>query len=131
MKVTVFRTAMIGGGLSYDVYVATADLPDYRRYRTEFISTIHRDSGVYVDFPDATIPRSHFAMPLGLARYSDRLAHNRAARARMLAIATRAFPELARLPEVWKHEPDQLPELWITGLLPVETSAAVTLDVEP
>jgi hypothetical protein len=122
MKVTVFRTAMIGGGLSYDVYVRVQDVANYDASR---YTTIHRDSGKYVDFVDATLPESHFSMPLGWDKYHAFLEHQRAARRTMLTLAEKAFPELSKI----RPAEDSLPLLWACGLLPEEASAVKTVSV--
>lgn len=116
---------MIGGGLSYDVYVPTADVADYQPAR---YTTVHTDSktgrGTFLDYVDATTPLEHFAMPLGLDRYHDFLRHQKRARARMLELAQSVYPELASVRE-W-------PILWLNGL-PVkkETSTEKIIEVEP
>ena len=112
IKVDVFRTAMCGGGLSYDVYVPVSQIPNYDGAR---YTTIHRQDGMYVDFPQATLPEEHFAMPLGWDRYADWLAHEKVARVKMLEIARTVYVEL------YNAKLETLPSLWINGLMDKET----------
>ena len=123
MRVLVIRTAMIGGGCSYDVYVPQEEIP--ANVRPRLSSWILRDSQALADYPEATLPPEHFDMPTGLARYSAWLEHERKARRAMLTIAERAYPELARL----RPKTDTLPLLWTCGLLEHETSAETVLEV--
>lgn len=138
IKVHVNRTAMIGGGLSYDVEVPVSSVPNYDgcRYTTISRSTWDETTGKYknhrdyVNFTDATLPESHFAMPQGWDRYEHFLAHERATRRRMLDIAESLFPELAKY-RAAGH--DSLPLLWCVNLLPEgekETSAEFTIEVK-
>lgn len=124
MKVHCIRTAMIGGGLSYDVYVPIKQMSNYDGSR---YTTIHRDGGVYVDYVQATLPEDHFAMELGWDRYDAFLAHQRKAKVEMLDIAERAFPELAKYRATGN---DAIPLLWVCGLLypKEETSKDVVLE---
>ena len=64
MKVTVFRTAMAGGGLSYDVYVKRADAgqPDQH---TTIIRDLHGSRIEWLNYPDATIDPAHWSLPQG------------------------------------------------------------------
>jgi hypothetical protein len=108
---------MIGGGLSYDVYVPCED---------KWQASIWRDKGFYNTFVDATQPESIKAMSKGWARYEAFLAHERDARRRALTIAESVFPELATY-RAQGH--DVLPMLWVNNLLPVETSSEITIEV--
>jgi hypothetical protein len=95
MRVHCVRTAIIGGGCSYDVYVPQEEIP--RAVRPRLSSWIVRDSRTFANYPEATLPPSHFDMPTGLERWDAWRAHAIEANRRMLTIAERAFPELATL----------------------------------
>jgi hypothetical protein len=122
MKTHVFRTAMCGGGLSYDVYVPTSECPAYvleAHPGGSYYTRICRDGKEYLDYEHATLSQAHIAMDQGWDKYQDYLAHEKKCRREMLVIAQRAFPELARVAD---HRND-LPTLWVNGLMPKETSA--------
>lgn len=123
MKVHVVRTRMIGGGLSYDVEVPVSEVQNYDGTR---YTTILRGSERYVNFVEATLPESHFKMPTGVERYQEFLLHKNLARCMMLDIAESVFPELGQV----RQHSNQLPILWVTGLLEDETSAEFTVDVD-
>jgi len=110
---------MCGGGLSYDVLVEMADVPEQMRPdgNGNTHTQIWRDGGKYFHFADATQPADDRAMPQGWQRYDRWRQHELAARAIALDIARRVFPELKR------YRGDVLPTLWVTGLLTEETSA--------
>jgi len=120
LQITVFRTAMCGGGLSYDVLIPVSERPEHAR---KWAYTIVQDGKEYIDFDAGTIPLSHFDMPQGWERYDAFLAHQREARKMELVIAKRAFPELC------KYSGNSMPSLWVCGLLEKETHAVKTLDV--
>ena len=122
MNVTVFRTAMVGGGLSYDVYVKRTDAhqPDQH---TVIIRDLDGKRIEWLDYPDATIDPAHWSLPQGWDRYEAWQTHEKAARRPMLQIARRAFPELNH------YQGDSLPSLWVTGLPIEETHATRTLEV--
>lgn len=107
-KALVTRTAMIGGGLSYDVYVPTKYVHNYDAGRQ---TTIVQDGKEYLDYVQASLPEAHYALPKGWDRYDAFLAHEKAARQTMLTLARSVFPELQALEE------DTLPSLWTTGLM--------------
>jgi hypothetical protein len=69
-KVTVIRTAMIGGGLAYDVYVPVKQVPLFEKYRS-FFTEIMREGKSYVRFEEATVSEEHLSMPQGWDRYDD------------------------------------------------------------
>jgi hypothetical protein len=135
MKVHVIRTAMIGGGLSYDVYVPVSECPEFLRETGKYrcsVTHIGRDSyrngkhSYYINFPEATCPESHFAMPQGWDRYEDWKKHEADARRRMLDIAETVFPELSKV----REKTDKLPSLWCCDLLSgKETSAEFIVEV--
>lgn len=134
MKVHVIRTAMCGGGLSYDVYVPVSECPEYLREKYRYFGTqIGRDSyrngkhAYYYDFPEATVSESHLAMEKGWDRYDDWKAHDKQARRRMLDIAETVFPELAKY-RAQGH--DTIPTLWVCNLLKdKETDAEFVVEV--
>lgn len=138
MKVHAIRTAMCGGGLSYDIYVPVSECPAFLgesgKYR-HCVTHIGRDSykngkhGYYLNFPEATCPETHFEMPLGWDRYENWKAHDKQARRRILEIAETVFPELAK----WRAAGhDTIPSLWVCNLLAgEETSAEFILEVKP
>ena len=114
--VTVFRTAMIGGGLAYDVYVRLSDLPP-RDYGT---ITIREDQNgkrqEWIPYDMATVPDEISTMPKGWDRYDAFMAHVKQANVEALALARRVFPEL----QGYDDKGRGLPELWVTGLMPRE-----------
>jgi hypothetical protein len=115
MKLKIFRTAIIGGGLSYDVYVPVSELTNYQPSR--YTTTI-RSGEKYISFVDATMPEDHHTMPLGFDRYEHYQRHAAQAKEIELAICKEIFPELRKL----SAEVTKLPELWVTGLMTKETS---------
>jgi len=133
MRVLAIRTAMIGGGLAYDIYVPVRDEPYgfnlrlFDKYRS-FFTEILRDGKSYVRYEEATVSESHLSMPQGWDRYDDWKAHDKKARREMLDIAEHAFPELAK---VRGQGSDYLPLLWTCGLLypKEETSSEKWVDV--
>ena len=116
-KATIFRTAMCGGGLAYDVLVEIGHVEHYDGTR---YTTVRREGKDYLRFTDATMPEEHYAMPLGFERYDHYKEHEKAARKEAMKLACRVFPELRQLGE------ESLPELWRTGLLATETHAKKT-----
>lgn len=117
-KATIFRTAMVGGGLSYRVLIPTRCVENYDAGR---YTTVIREGKPYLNYADATQAEEHYTMPLGHERYEQALSHEARALKEAMTIARRAFPEL-------KHYPSEsLPSLWINGLLERETSAKKTL----
>lgn len=122
MRVTVIRTAIIGGGLTYDVYVPLSEVPQHVMDTYPSQTWTHGEK--FVDFPAATQSEEHTRMPKGIARYQAWCDHETKARRLMLKIARRAFPELHNL-----RDRDTLPHLWTTGLMENETSATAELDV--
>lgn len=134
MKVHVFRTAMCGGGLSYDVYVPESECPEHVRKACPggtYHTRIHRgdyskNQEYFLNYEDATLSPEHEAMEQGIERYNDWLEHEKKARREMLQIAILAFPELSKV----ATRTDSLPLLWVTGLMDKETSAHKILDIE-
>jgi hypothetical protein len=132
MKVHVFRTAMCGGGLSYDVYVPESECPEHvvkacpgGSYYTR-INRCSRSKLMFLDYIHATLSPEHEQMEQGWDRYQSFLEHERQARKDMLLIAAKAFPELAKV----QARTDTLPRLWINGLMDPETSAEVILNID-
>lgn len=118
-KAYVFRTAMIGGGLSYDVLVPIKDIHNYDGTR---YTTICRDGQTdkrFLDYTDATMPEEHYAMEKGWDRYEAYLAHEKRAKIEAMKLARQAFPELNA------YDGDSLPDLWCVGL-PVEEETHAT-----
>jgi len=121
MKATVIRTAMIGGGLSYDVLVTTDQIATYQGARH---TTILRDGREFWDFTNATLPADHYDMELGWDRYQHYKDHEGESRKRMLEIVCSVFPE------VKQFKGDVLPTLWICGLMPRKQETSATVEVE-
>lgn len=129
MKTKVFRTAMCGGGLSYDVYVPVSEVPEQQKpdLNGNTHTTIVRGHDLdneYYNFPDATVPAEQRAMEQGWERYEAWNRHEKRARQIMLKIAQKAFPELNRFG-------DTLPTLWVNDLMKVETSSEKWIDYDP
>ena len=126
MKVRVIRTAMVGGGLSYDVYVP---VPASRKWDASiWRSRKDGDFDYCDDFVAATQPESIKAMPKGLERWDAFKAHEECARRTMLDIAESVFPELAAYRARGENK---IPVLWVNDLLPKgvkETSAEFTVE---
>lgn len=108
---TVFRTAMVGGGLAYDVYIPIKNVGEKQ---SDQATRIHREGKIYIDYPQATEPDAILNMEKGWLRHAAWLEHEKKARVEMLHIAASVYPELTGLPT--------LPSLWITGLMKHETS---------
>ena len=105
MRVHIYRTAMIGGGLAYDVQVPESDVPEYTKAAS---LRIIRQGMTYLTFVDATLPEGHHDLDKGWDRYQAYLSHEESARARMLALAQSVYPELAGV-NTW-------PIMWLSGL---------------
>ncbi len=117
MKCLVIRTAMCGGGLSYDIYVPEPQCPEYVLKACpggSYYTRIDHGSQTYLDFDHATMSKEHCDMEQGYDRYAAWLDHEKACKGRKLAIAQRVFPELAKVQE-W-------PFLWLNNLGIEETS---------
>jgi hypothetical protein len=124
VKVTIIRTAVIGGGLAYDVYVPCADKWQASIWRG------HTGPGFdyYNDFVTATQPQALREMERGWERWDAFKIHRDKAERIALNIAESVFPELAKYRA---RGNDRLPLLWLTNLLPKgtkETSAEFTID---
>lgn len=110
MKIRIDRTRMACGpgsrDYSYDGAVALKDLGiDHKPGCT----TICRGDGRYISFEDATRPPEIDAMEQGWDRYQAALAHEAAAKVRLLEIARTVYPELAgvsKWPELWISVPE-------------------------
>lgn len=119
MRKLIRRTAMVGGGLSYDVYVPIEDVKDYVPTR---YTTIGWNGKNYLNYIDATMNVEHYAMPTGYERYLQYLKHEGKAKREKLTIIQSIFPETRTLKEY--------PSLWVNNLLSEgekETSAEVWL----
>ena len=104
MKAHLIRTAMIGGGTRYDVYIPISEIPTYRPERH---TTICQDGQQYWDYSHATLPASHYEMESGWEKYENWNNHDEKARIEMLAILKKHFPETAHLkkfPVLWVNE---------------------------
>lgn len=130
LPVRVSRTAMCGGGLSYDVYVPESACPEHVRNAcpggTYYTRIESGAGGPFMDYPTATLPRTWIEMPQGWERYQAYKLHEAQARREMLQIALLAFPELSKV----AARTDSLPELWVDNLMEKETSADVWLEIE-
>lgn len=122
MMVHIYRTAMIGGGLAYDVNVLAESVPEHNQkasYR------IIRDGCTYLTYVDATLPIEHFDRPTGEERYAAYQRREREASEETLMLAQRAFPELKAItPEAWNQR------LWFTDLGVPETHATAACFVD-
>ena len=115
----IFRTAMIGGGLSYKVYVPVSHVQNYDGTR---YTTIINDGQPFLDYTDATMPELHYSMEKGHERYEHYLAHEKQAKKEAMVLARKAFPEL----RLYDGDPFLL---WVCGLPVEETSAKVILRI--
>lgn len=113
MQALVRRTKMVGGGLSYDVYVPISEIPHFEAMKYHTTTIIYNGIN-YVEYYDATMPVEHWTKDKGWDRYEEYCAHEKSSRVEMLAIARRVFPELNKLDGITDH----LPTLWTMGLLP-------------
>jgi len=117
IKVLVQRTAMIGGGLSYRLYVPLRNCS--RVFQKNCHSTIslseHPINKYFVNFSEAILPDSHVTMEPGIERYLAHCKHDKTMAPIEFKVASEAFPELLKL----GHKP----KLWANGLLDVETHA--------
>ena len=116
---------MVGGGLSYDVYVPESETPEHIRKACPggtYYTQIHRDGKVYYEFAVATLSPEHEALPQGLERWESWKQHEAWAKKRELELARQVFPELRPLPT------DKMPTLWINGLPIAETDAKKTVN---
>jgi hypothetical protein len=111
IRALCIRTAMVGGGTSYDVYFRCADKPSKPLHNGHIYATeILRGQGRYYRVEDAIDPRSHWEMPAGEEKYTAQKRLEQVAKRLAIRIARRAFPELAKL--------RTLPTLWATWSLP-------------
>lgn len=109
-----FRTAMCGGGTSYDVYFRTADKPSHPLHCGHYYATtVCRDGGEFFSVVDAIDPESHWKMEPGFEKWEGFRALEQRANRLAVRIAKRAFPELRGL--------RQLPSLWASWNMPSET----------
>jgi hypothetical protein len=117
IKVLVQRTAMIGGGLSYRLYVPLKNCSKlFQKYCHSTISLSEFPIDAYfVNFNEAILPDSHVIIEPGWDKYDAWNAHEKAAKAIEFKVASEAFPELKKL--------GGMPSLWATGLMDKETSA--------
>ena len=109
MQIMCQRIQMAGmecRAYAYEVYVPLESLPESIRTRQTYMSDI--DGRLYVDFTAATLPESHYSLPVGPERYGRYQDHERAARAKAWRIIREVFPETQGL------DADSLPWLWIS-----------------
>lgn len=117
---------MVGGGLSYDVYIPVTEAPEHVRKACPggtYYTVISRDGVDYYDFTIATLPKEISDMEQVWSRYQAWNAHEKTARRTMLVVARQVFPELNRFG-------DTLPTLWVHGLLKKETSASGSVNLQ-
>lgn len=121
MRVLVQRTAMIGGGLAYNLLVPIEDIPHYNPVD---YTTICQDGGKFWDFEYAMLSAKHMAMPAGIERWKLWEAHEAAIDLIAYQIAVQVFPELSKI--------GTLPKLWAIGLLDnePETSKDIWVNYE-
>lgn len=100
-----FRTAMCGGGTSYDVYFRKQDKPSHPLHGGHiYATTICRDGGEYFSTVDAIDPRSRWEMDCGMSKYEAHKVLESKANRLAVRIAKRAYPELIgqrELPFLW------------------------------
>jgi hypothetical protein len=119
MKILIERWQMCGGGLSYEISVPVSEItPERTRNATcVIVKDIKGKRKEFVSFVDATIPDTHFEMPLGWDRYEHRQNWEKKCHAEMLKILQENFPETNLL--------TCYPTLWTNGLLAPEPSEPV------
>jgi galactokinase/mevalonate kinase-like predicted kinase len=108
MKTTTavcFRTAMCGGGTSYEVYFRAQDKPSHPLHGGHiYATTIGRGKGEYFTILDAIDPRARWEMEQGLEKWEAGKVLEARAKRLAVRIAKRAFPELRgrrELPFLW------------------------------
>jgi hypothetical protein len=124
MKVLLQRTAMIGGGYSYDAYVSSKEVATYDPCRYVNYHLSHSPRGVYLSLCDATMPEEHYSMPKGWERYEAYMAHEKESKKLALTLARRVFPELDYF------EGDELPFLWLNDLPEGKQAGHMAVTVE-
>ena len=125
MKIQVSRTAMIGGGLAYDVEIPCSEVPEHCApdVNGNTYTRICSRRGEFFTFEDATQPIALRAMPVGLERWEAWKAHVAWAEVEMLRIAQAVFPELEAC--------TYLPQICARNLpVSVETSASYEVEWE-
>jgi hypothetical protein len=111
INATVIRTAMIGGGTSYDVYFLKTDKPSHPLHNSHIYATvIMRDDREFFKVVDAIDPQSHWKMEPGMKKCDQFKKLEAIAKRLAVRIAKRAFPELRGLRE--------LPSLWASWNMP-------------
>ncbi len=122
IKVLVQRTAMIGGGLRYELTVPLTECtPTFQKHCTYTISHCEYPiTMAFVPFNQAILPDSHALREPGIVRYDLWKSQERAAKAIEFDLAATVFPELKKL--------DGMPSLWAFGLMDKETSAEGWID---
>jgi hypothetical protein len=101
MKARLIRTAMCGGGTSYDILIPTEEIS---HYKPELHTTNIWDGKPYWKYEYATLPNEHYKMELGWERYENWLNHEKKANIEKLEIIKKYFPEtinLVKFPELW------------------------------
>lgn len=99
-----FRTAMIGGGTSYDVYFRKADKPSYPLHGLTYATVVCRDGQEFFSVYYAIDPKPRWSLRPGLEKWDTHKQHKRLADRFACRIAKRAFPELkgvSTLPLLW------------------------------
>lgn len=113
MKALAIRTAMVGGGTSYDLYIPLEEVPPHAR--DYWSHTIIRGGRKFMDFDYATVSAEHCAMPAGIERLWDYNAHEKRAARAGAAVLRKVFPEftLEEMPLLWVDvgEPESA-EVW-------------------
>ena len=114
VQATVFRTKMIGGGTSYDVYLAC----DQKGYRPisgfQYATIVCRDGKQYFSVTDFLRTPTIDALPaFSDDRWNSFKRLRKAAERLEFKLAKQAFPELAKLPK--------MPPLWADWSLPHAT----------
>ena len=123
----VYRTAICGGGLAYDVYIPEEDVHIPKHETVERVLYSHAArTGIqrYIRYKFATAPAEQQRMPKGLDRWRAWCEHEKRAQRREYRIGLAAFPELARA-----DTGDRLPFIARNLGVEPETSACVVLSL--
>ena len=101
----VFRTAMCGGGTSYDVYFLTRDKPSRPLHGGYTYATIiSRAGNEFYNITDAIMPKSVWAMDCGWEKFDAHRRLEKVAGRLAVRIASQVCPELRgrrELPMLW------------------------------
>lgn len=116
VKALCVRTAMIGGGTSYDVYFRCKDKPSRPlhglQYATEVYPCGWQSGGGFYRVDDAIDRRERWSMEQGWDKWESHKKLEKVANRLAVRIAKRAFPEL--------NGAKKLPPLWAGWTLPSE-----------